>query len=100
MPRGLPRPRLKRIYGAIEGAVDLDVEVRGEQALNTSAKGTLNSRRHCKQKNGIFSDFEATLGNFKRFQADFNARLGVSSCIEHIHKAVFRMAEWAPRLGA
>jgi len=78
------------------------VEVRGEQALNEckTAKGTLNSRRHCKQKNGIFSDFEATLGNFKRFQADFNARLGVSSCIEHIHKAVFRMAEWAPRLGA
>jgi hypothetical protein len=37
-----------------------------------------NSRRCCEKIKKI-SGFEAISGNFKRFQADFNAQLGVSS---------------------
>jgi hypothetical protein len=39
----------------------------------------------------IFSDFEAISGNFKRFQADFNARLGVSSLVAYHWTPIFRM---------
>jgi hypothetical protein len=36
-------------------------------------------RRWCEKVKNKISDFEAISGNFKRFQADFNAQLGVSS---------------------
>ena len=38
----------------------------------------VNSRSCC-EKVTFSGDFEAISGNFKRFQADFNAQLGVSS---------------------